>query len=1284
MNSDVMIRLLKYYKFYSVLLGASLLLSLSLPAQDNRVRILRWTDDARFDQAIYPQGSEGLPAFSERLAWNGRADELPSVTLRDAVYAPLTGDESRSLKNTIEIPDGPSKIKASVQYERKKAFVVYSILPYRKNPDNGKIEKLISFIPDIRQVPGPSPVLKMNQGVRSYASRSVLAEGKWYKIQIAQTGIHKLTYADLKKIGLQNPDKIRIYGNGGRQLPYSSGLERTDDLIENQIYIEKGTDGIFNDGDYVLFYGSGPVIWKYDSGQKIFTHRLHLYSDFAYYFLTEDLGSGKRVGVHNAAGLVPQSTVTTFDAYDFREKDSLNLIKTGRQWCWKHFRDVMPEWGFNFSFPNRVSTEVIKVTASLWARSPRTSPNSKFYLLEGATRFATVELPGVYTNNYESLYASSSITNSKFTPASDNFRINLQFLQSNPASEGWLDYLILNTRCNLIFDGGQLPFRESRETAPGKVLKYHIVKATASHMVWDVTNQGDIKQQTLTIAGDGVEFTAAADVLREYVVFDPASAKLLSPAYTGEGLGLIQNQNLHGFESQEMVILVHDDLKAQAIDLAQFHKDNSGLTSVIVSPAQIYNEFSSGMTDATAIRDFLKMFYDRSSGSPKLKYFLFFGDGSYDNKNIPKAFRTMLPTYQSLESLYPTSSYVTDDFFGLLDTGEEMEPGLLDIGIGRFPVITENEASIIIDKIRQYYSPSSLGDWRNLVCFIGDDEDGNAHMRDANTLADMLSAEYPAFNVEKIFLDAYQQISLPQGERYPEVNRAINDRMKKGALIMNYLGHGSKKGLAHEEILTVSDIKNWENPGQYPLFMTATCEFSRFDDSTTVSAGEWVLLNPTGGGIALFSTSRLVYSSPNFILNREFYNCAFKRHEDGSRYTLGDIMRLTKNAVGEEQNKLNFTLLGDPALVLSYPDVGIRMDEINGKPIGEFTDTIKALSRTTVKGHVIDLQGNKIPDFDGIVMPSVYDKEIRLTNLSNDGGPIMEFAVRNSILFRGKASVKDGEFSFNFMIPKDIAYQVGTGKFSFYGKTDTYDGHGVDQRVRIGGSEGASSNDQTGPQVGVFLNDTTFATGGICNETPVLLIRIQDESGVNTTGNGIGHDITATLDGNQQNVIVLNDYYESDLDDYRSGTIRYPFGKLSPGEHTLRVKVWDIVNNSTESELHFTVTNSDEIILDHVLNYPNPFTTRTDFYFEHNQGNQPLDVLIQVFTIGGKLVKSFEFLASDQTQINAGSFRVGPVTWDGLDDFGDRIGRGTYFYRVRVRTLEGKTKDAFQKLVILK
>ncbi len=1252
--------------------------------QNTAPRKINWVSSAEFDRAIYPDGSTELPYYSERLPWNEGENFSPEVFFTNLIFEPVNRTDTTWKKiDESRLPDA-IVIKTIVQVERKQPFAVFSFIPFRKNPSTGQIERLVSFTPELKRSDRAIPSLKTSATKHLYTNQSLLANGKWYKIQVANRGIQKLTYADLKKIGIQNPENVRIYGNGGLQLPYDSSIERPDDLLENPVYYDKGPDGVFGEGDFLVFYASGIASWKYDTSKKIFTHKIHLYSDYTYYFITEDLGQGKRVVSSGTSTLTPQTTVISYNAIDYREKDSLNLIKTGRQWCWKQFQ-IQLLWGFNFNFPHRIPEEPVKVTAALWARSAKTSANPRFYLLNNDSRFETVELASVHTDNYEALYASSAISNSSFITSAESFNINFQFIQSNPDASGWLDYLTVNTRCNLIFDGGQLPFRDAKETGSGKVVKFQIGEATANHQVWDVTDNNEItRQATQTYAG-GIEFIAAASQIREYIVFDPASTSLPVPVYAGAGLGLVANQNLHGLDCPDMVILVHDDLKTYAQQLADFHQTHDGLNTLLVSPVQIYNEFSSGIPDATAIRDFLKMFYDRATAeSFRLKYLLFFGDGSYDNKNSTASFRTYLPTYQSLESLYPTSSYLTDDFFGLLDSGEDIEAGLLEIGIGRFPVVNEFEASVILDKINQYYSVSALGDWRNLVCFIGDDEDGNTHMRDANTLADLLKNQQPSFNIDKIFLDAYQQVTLPTGDRYPEVNRAIGDRMKKGALIMNYLGHGSARGLAHEEILTTSDIKNWVNPEKLPLFMTATCEFSRYDNPDLVSAGEWILLNPGGGGIALFSTTRLVYSSPNFILNREFYEYAFERDEQGKRLTLGDIMRLTKNAVGDEQNKLNFTLLGDPALTLSYPGYGITMTHMNGKPVGEFRDTLKALTPASIGGYVNDLSGNKLTDFSGVVLPTVYDKEITLSNLANDGGPVMEFAVRNSILFRGKASVNNGEFTFNFIVPKDISYKVGTGKISFYGNNSIDDANGVNLGVLIGGSSQSAIIDQAGPELGIFMNDTSFVTGGITNENPVLLARIRDASGVNTTSNGIGHDITAILDGNQQNPILLNDYYESDLDEYTSGSLKYPMSKLEPGDHTIRIKVWDILNNSSESELTFTVKSSEDLVIDHVLNYPNPFTTHTDFFFEHNQGQESLDVLLQIYTISGKLVKSFEFLSAEQTQIKPGSFRVGPIAWDGLDDFGDRIGRGTYFYKVKVRTSDGKSKEAFQKLVILK
>ncbi|KPK80954.1 MAG: hypothetical protein AMS27_15970, partial [Bacteroides sp. SM23_62_1] len=686
-----------------------------------------------------------------------------------------------------------------------------------------------------------------------------------------------------------------------------------------------------------------------------------------------------------------------------------------------------------------------------------------------------------------------------------------------------------------------------------------------------------------------------------------------------------------------------------------------------------------GAPDVAGIRTMMKMFYDRATGEHDMpRYLLLFGDGSYDNTSEDSRNTNFILTYQSPNSLNPTYSFVTDDFFGLLDEQEGGSSGLVDLGVGRLPVKNEAEAATVVNKIYNYHSNDNMGDWRNTICFIGDDEDYNTHMHQADELATYVENNYPGFIISKIYLDAYQQITTSAGERYPDVNEAVNQRINKGALIINYTGHGGESGLAHERIMEINDIINWENDKKLPLFLTATCEFSRFDDYEHTSAGELVLLNPDGGGIALLSTTRLVYSAPNHALNVRFFEFVFEKNQDQEYGRLGDIIRLTKNASGSEVNKRSFTLLADPALLLNYPKYSIKAVAINGRDVSGESDTIRALSKVTVSGLMEDDQGNKLESFNGTLYPSVFDKLSVITTLTNDGGSPFNFSVRNRTLFKGKASVINGEFTFSFIVPKDISYNYGYGKINFYGHDQLTDASGSFAGIVIGGSADSVANDSEGPGIRIFMNDDNFVFGGTTDENPKLLVYVHDSSGINTIGSGIGHDLTAILDDNNMNPIVLNDYYESDKDSYQSGKIVYPLRNLEVGPHKLKVKVWDVYNNSSEDYIEFIVTSSEDFILKNILNYPNPFTTHTSFYFEHNRTGSTLDILIQIFTVSGKLVKTID------RQVIATGYRCGPIDWDGLDDFGSRIGRGVYIYRLKVRTDQGETVEKFEKLVILR
>ena len=540
------------------------------------------------------------------------------------------------------------------------------------------------------------------------------------------------------------------------------------------------------------------------------------------------------------------------------------------------------------------------------------------------------------------------------------------------------------------------------------------------------------------------------------------------------------------------------------------------------------------------------MLYDRASSENEIpRYLLLFGDGSYDNKSNDINNTNFILTYQSENSINPAYSFVTDDFFGLLDDNEGGATGLLDVGIGRFPVKSVEEAQSMIDKVLNYTNVNTMGDWRNSLCFIADDEDNNIHMKNANALTTLIDTTYPEYIIEKIFLDAYPQISTPNGERYPEVNTAINNKINKGTLIINYIGHGNELKLAHENILGINDIASWENMDKLPLFITATCEFSRFDDigrnssgeiTQPTSAGEHILLNQNGGGIALLSTTRLVYSDLNFILNQNFYKYVFQRDKN---YRLGDVLRLTKIISGASHNKRNFTLLGDPALQLAYPKNIIITDSINGKNISVNIDTLKALSQVKISGYIEASNGIRLNDFNGTISPVVFDKVTTLSTLSNDGTPKMNFDVQNNILYKGKASVTNGNFSFTFIIPKDISYNLGFGKISYYAHNNNYDAHGYCKNILIGGSADSLITDNRGPSINLYMNNKNFVFGGITDENPILLAFVKDGYGINTVGSGIGHDITAILDNNPSNLIVLNDYYESDINSYRSGKIEY-------------------------------------------------------------------------------------------------------------------------------------------------
>lgn len=1228
-----------------------------------------------------------LPRYFQKITLKN-SDISFETAITNAVFEPLSAQEAAIIKNPSLI-SSEIVVKSAISTVKKQKSGIVSFIPIRKNSTTGKFEKLVSF--DLSVSVNSSSLRASSRAVHTYAANSVLQSGNWYKVGITQDGIYKLSYSFFQNLGIDvatlNPQNIRIYGNGGGMLPELNSVARKDDLVENAISVVDGGDGTFDVTDYVLFYGKGPQDWSYNAAScPNFTHTLNLYSDSAYYFINVDLGIGKRIQTQASSVLPVTNIVTTFDDYGFHENDYVNFIKSGKQWYGEFF-DNIASYSFPFVFPNIDMSAPTSVAASIASRSLTTSASYSVLSQSGSSAILISSTPGDAYSDY-AIIGSSCFS---YIPTTSSFNVTVTKLTSGALA--WLDYIEVNTRRQLTMSGDQMAFRDAQSMGTGNIAQYNVV-STLPIQIWDVTEPTNVFLQSTTLIGSTYQFTLPSDTLKQFLANNGLS--YLTPSISGT----VANQNLHALSNKEYIIISHPDFYSDAMQLAAFHENADTLSTIVVTPQQIYNEFSSGAQDISALRDFVKMFYDKAIIATEFpKYLLMYGDGSYDNKKRFGSNTNFIPTYQSVNSTVLTSSYVSDDFYGLLDDSEGIWAAgdAIDIGIGRFPVKSAAESKVVLNKVLDYkktgFNPSTInngcsnlssaspfGDWRNTVCFVADDEDGGLHHADANKLATMVDTAANDYNVDKIYLDAYPQEATPGGNRYPSVVDAINKRIEKGCLIWNYTGHGGEVGLAHERVVEVSQINNWKNYNNLPLFVTATCEFSRYDDPERTSAGEYVLLNPEGGGVALLSTLRLVFASGNFILNRDFYEAAFVPVA-GKMPRLGDLYEYVKTQPGGNSvNSRNFSLLGDPALRLAYPKYDVSTDTVNLIPVSvTSSDTIKALSLVTVSGFVRDDAGVVLSSYNGVIYPTVFDKSQNVTTLSNDGlsSPPFTFGIQKNILYKGKASVTNGAFKFSFVVPKDIAYAYGIGRISYYSENGTEDANGYYEKIIIGGSNDSAAADNTGPTVDLFLNDAKFVFGGLTDETPDLFAILKDNNGVNTVGNGIGHDITAVLDANTESSIVLNDYYQADLNSYKSGTIRYPFSELSEGKHTLSLKVWDVYNNSSQSYTEFIVARSAELALSHVLNYPNPFTTKTQFYFEQNQCCQVLDVSVHIFTISGKLVKTIDQFV--QTE----GFRSDPIEWDGRDDFGDKIGKGVYIYRIKVKTSEGAVAEKFEKLVIL-
>lgn len=1095
-----------------------------------------------------------------------------------------------------------------------------------------------------------------------YASESVLNSGKWVKIQVAEDGIYKLTAADLKKMGFSNLDKVAVYGYGGWPLDEDFSTTYIDDVPEVAVW---------RGADYLLFYGKGPRKWEYSSSDKSFIHTNNPYSNYGYYFVTEKETTGRTMEkAASAAGATLQ--VTTFDDYVLHEEELVSVNSSGRELYGESFTSTLSR-DFTISVPG-ITNDEGKATLSFISRGNGTITMN----VDGnALISGSVSVPSDEYEVARELYRERAWMADK----GETVKVNIGYSTTGHKNVH-LNYFRLQMKRQLKVYDNYTFFRSL--SARGNASRFVIQGADASTLVFDVTDGVNPQQMETSLNGTELSFSIPASAsLREFVVVKPSQIK--APVTVGE----VANQNLHALPQQDMIIIAQPNFTTQAERLAEAHRTKDNLTVRVVTPESIYNEFSSGTPDATAYRRFMKMFYDRkTSEADAPKYLLLFGDGSFDNRKLTSAWKSvdmsnMLLTYQTENSL-SSQSYVIDDYFGFLDDADNkksLQNKKLCLGIGRFPIRTVEQATQMVDKVISYMENKNTGSWKNNLCFMADDgsnTDGfmTEHMEFADQLAGYVESEHPEFLVNKLYYDAYKK-DMTAGT-YPDVRSGLQKLLKDGLLLFNYTGHGGTTALSDEKVLTQTDINQFTYT-HLPVWVTATCDFTRFDDLNT-SAGEDVFLNKSSGGIALFTTVRVAYSRPNFPINDNVIRNLFERN-NGRRRTLGEVMQATKNTLSSVY-KLGFCLIGDPAVKMAYPEFGMKVTTVNGQSVDGNSISFKALEKITVEGEVLDVSGQLVTDFTGIVNPTVKDSKVTVTCLKNsnkDDSPAFTFTDHPNTIFIGNDSVRNGKFSFTFTVPKDISYSNLQGKMNLYA-VDTESGNeaqGNFDNFIVGGTSDTAETDTIGPEIrALYLNDTTFVDGGQVNTTPYFVAELWDKSGVNITGSSVGHDMMLVIDESTVLSYNLNSYYELLPGEDGTGIVKFPIPALEPGKHTAEFWVWDILNNSTVRTFTFEVVEGLKPFLFDVIATPGIAREQVTFHLMHNRPESRMRVGIMVYDLAGRQLWKHEESGT------SGLFENYTVSWD-LTSGGVRMRPGVYIYRAAISTDNSKDATKARKFIIL-
>ncbi len=1088
-----------------------------------------------------------------------------------------------------------------------------------------------------------------------YAAQSQLAKGKFVKIAVTETGICRLTYEELKNMGL-NPAAVRVFGYGGAMLTQDFNQRKIDDLPAVPFYMHKGSDSVFGAGDYILFYTQGIVSWEYVS--RRFRHTRNPYANEGCYFLSDDAGEQLLLEpIRETIEKGEAQEVTTFSDYRVHELDSLNLIDPsgyaggGREWYGERMDGKRNHVSITFDFPHLVSTTQLRGYVDV-ASTAEEKVNLNISVGETSR---TLVVAGKGSDHIVRAKVASSDARYD-VEAGTSQTMDIRLLANNATATVYLNYVEFTAERALHMTGNMMLVRNATFYGKEYMSYYRVQGATAETQVWDVSTLDSIQVVPSDYNNGELTFLLDNKKIHELVILNPAQVQ---KGVQVRNVGQVVNQNLHSLQDKEMVIIAPAQFIPYAQQLADAHMEIDGLSTVVVTDEQIYNEFSSGTPDASAYRWLMKMIYDRAvrTDGTKPAYLLLFGDGTFDNRKLlPTSGNNILLTYQARNSVKETSAYASDDYFTWMDNNEGMNDmiPMMDLAVGRLPINTAEQAQNVVNKLIRYMRNEVNGNWKSQLCFLADDGDSNLHTRGIERAAESVRKQNPSFVVNKIYLDAYQQESTASGEKYPMAKSKFDNLLKNGVLLFDYCGHAGYNNICSENILTAREIREMTNEN-LGLWVLATCNFANFDAQKT-SAAEEAVLNPIGGALGVFASCRTVYAASNEVLN--MYVCdslLAHRSPCDYPYRIGDAFRRGKNASPRDENNLPYLLLGDPAIRLHYP-TDYQVETIS------LPDTLSALTINTLEGCVLTDEGDTATWFNGIVNVTILDKQQTVKTLDNDQPlpdrkVIIEFLDYPNTLFKGETRVENGLFSCTFMVPKDIKYNYGQARIVYYAQDTTTmeEAIGHYENFVVGGSSTVEIQDSVGPMLAIYLNNPAFVSGDKTNEYPHFYAQIADENGINTVGSGIGHDLLLVLDDDPTHSYVLNNYFTAEADSYQRGLVSYRLAEMTEGKHSLMFRAWDLLNNSSTASLDFEVVRGYALQIFSVLTYPNPVSTNgtINFVIQHDKPDDRLEAHYMLFDLSGRKVWEHTQEGGDRVTLNVAGLGVHP---------------GLYLYRVELKT----------------